>query len=173
MTANSEARPTLAPTPKQIDALIAEYAEAQSDALAAKAAAGVMQEKADHLKAGLVAMVEAHGQKYTEKSKRLEGIHNKATTTTATRVVTKPASVDEFRASLEIEELPDLMPKFFTTHVSYSLVNGPGEVMKTLSLPARLRAKLERLLGRCFEITTSAPSLKIEVPELEAARKTA
>jgi hypothetical protein len=151
-----------APTPAQADALIDDYAKVHSDAQAAATLAKMTAGVADEVKGRLVAMVEAHGFRHTEKSKRLKGLHNTATTTTATRVSVDDAAVETFRNYLAERELAEISGRFFVEHVSYSLVQGPQEVLKTLSLGKRIREKVASLLGLCFQIKTNAPSLKIE-----------
>jgi hypothetical protein len=162
MTAISEVAPAKAPTPAQVDALVSEYAKAQGEATAAATAAKVAQGLANEVKDRLVAMVELHGFRHTEKSKRLAGLHNTATTTTATRVSVDDAAVGAFRSYLEDHELAELSGRFFVEHVSYSLVEGPQEVLKRISVGKRIREKIASLLGLCFQIKTNAPSLKIE-----------
>src|ERR1039457_4211637 len=98
MTGNdTAAQPAIAPTPKQVDALIAEYAAAQSEAAALGATAKIFSDKAGEIKIRLTAMVEQWGERHTEKSRRLAGLNgNTATTTTATPTVIVPAAVDRF-----------------------------------------------------------------------------
>jgi hypothetical protein len=190
--------PALAPTPKQIDALILEHAAAQADLqsggaikkFAGESAADLevrlkawqttaseirtaASAVAEEVKGRLVAMVAAHGLKHAEKSMRLSGEHNRATVTRGTRVEMLAAGVDNFKANLDKSEIPGIAGKFFTEHVSYSLVAGPAEVLKTLELGARIRTKLTALIALCFEIKTNAPSLKIEAVAAEKPAKTA
>ena len=157
---------TKAPSPAQIDALITEYSEAQKSAMAMKTAYGVAQGKADTIKERLVEWVETFGRKVTEKSKRLEGVHNKAMTTTAVCTVTDPAAVDKLHEYLEKQDLVELEGKLFQRHVSYTLVAAPREVLAKVSLASRIRARLTALVDHCFKTTTKAPSLKIEVAEV-------
>jgi hypothetical protein len=117
---------------------------------------------ADEIKAELVTLVETFGFRHTEKSKRLAGDHSHATTTTATRVSIDDAAVETFRSYLADRELTEISGRFFVEHVSYSLVEGPQEVLKTLSLGKKIRDKVASLLGLCFQIKTNAPSLKVE-----------
>jgi hypothetical protein len=154
--------PSSAPTPQQIDALIERFATAKREADSLLAVARLKSEASDTIKAELVAMVETYGARHTEKSKRLKGAHNTATTTKATRVSIDPAAVETFRAWLQERELAEISGRFFVEQVTYSLVEGPQEVLKTLSLAKRIREKVESLLGLCFKINTNAPSLKIE-----------
>jgi hypothetical protein len=175
------------PTPKQVDALILEHAAAQAALLtggsvkrlpgetaaaldvrlkiwqtdAAEYQAGAAA-KAGEVKTRLLAMVAEHGLRHAEKSMRLTGEHNRATVTTGTRVETVAAGVDAFKAGLERSKVPGIADLFFTPHVSYSLVAGPADVLKTLTLGTRLRTKLTALVALCFEIRTNAPSLKID-----------
>jgi hypothetical protein len=163
-----------APSREAVDALVLEYEAAQTayvEASGASTAAAIAQAE---VKARLVLMVETHGFRHTEKSKRLVGLHNTATTTTGTRVSIDSAAVDALRSYLDTDPgVPSqLSTRFFTSSVSYSMVAGPGEVLKTLTLGKRLRTKITSLLGLCFQVKTNAPSLKIETvtPEKPAAR---
>lgn len=156
-----------APTPKQIDRLIAEYAAAQSEAAGHAAVAKTSSEAAGEIKLRLTAIVEKFGSRHTEKSKRLAGLHNTATTTTATRVTIDDAAVEKLRGYLATTESPELVEEFFVPHTSYSLVSGPDEKLKSLTMGARLRTKITGLLKNCFEIKTQNPSLKVELAELK------
>lgn len=153
---------TKVPTPAQVDALVKRYADAKADADAAKAAADVLKESADKVKAELVAMVESFGRPHAQSSKRLAGQHNTATTTIGKRTVIDDDAVEIFRDYLDKQDLTEISGRFFVAHTSYSLVDGPQEVLKTLSLGARVRTKIAALLGLCFQIKVNAPSLKIE-----------
>jgi hypothetical protein len=164
---NEELKP---PAPAEIDAMIAEYAEAQRVATAARTASSVMQEAADKVKVRLVEMVETYGRRHTEKSKRLEGNHHKATTTTATCVVTDPVAIDELHGYLTKKDLVELEGKLFVKQVTYSLVASPDEVLRSVSLATRIRAKVTSLVKGCFKITTRAPSLKVDVAEVEKGK---
>jgi hypothetical protein len=158
-----QAVPALVPTPKAIDKLANEYAEAQ--AIVTKHETELKAEKAtaDEIKGRLIAMVQAFGGKHAEKSLRLAGLHSTNTVTIGTQVSVDPVAVEEFRGYLNKQEIPDLSSRFFTEHVTYSLVNGPTDVLAKLDLPARIRTKMSALLGLCFKITTKNPSLKVEI----------
>lgn len=157
------------PTPKEIDKLIAEYAAALSVAEADAAGAKKSSDAAGEIEVRLTAMVEKWGGRHTEKSKRLAGVHNTATTTTATRVSIDDAAVEKLRGYLGTSETPELAEEFFVAHTSYSLVRGPTEKLKTLTMGARLRTKITGMLGLCFQIKTNTPSLKVGLAELEKA----
>ncbi len=167
MTAGNGEQGT-APTPRQIDELIAEYAAAQSKAAALGAVAKISNDAAGEIKVRLTAMVEQWGGRHTEKSKRLVGVHNTATTTTATRVSIDDAAVSDFWDFAVKSDIPDLASRFFVAHTSYSLVSGPDELLKTMTMGARIRTKITAMLKGCFQIKTSAPSLKVECAEQAA-----
>jgi hypothetical protein len=162
ITLPTEAEPQLAPTPKAIDALVLEYQVAQKKFLASAAIAKVDSDAMDEVKGRLTAMVQQFGFRHTEKSKRLVGLHSKATTTTGTTTTIDPAAVENFRSYLDQQEIPELSSRFFVAHTTYSLVEGPSEVLQTLTLGKRIREKISSLLGLCFNVKTKAPSLKIE-----------
>jgi hypothetical protein len=169
ISTRAELAPEAAPTPKAIDELIAEYADAKSKVDAAAAAAKITSDAAGEIKDRLTAMVEKWGARHTEKSKRLAGQHNTATTTTATRVSIVDEAVEKMRGYLASSKTPELAGEFFEAHTSYSLVSGPAEKLKTLTMGVRLRRKVTEMLQACFEIKTNAPSLKVELAELKPA----
>jgi hypothetical protein len=156
------------PTPRQIDALIAQYAEAQKQAQALGATALLVNRAVGEKKDALTALVEKWGARHTEKSKRLEGHHNTATTTTASKSTIDDAAVEKLRVYLGTTETPELAGEFFVAHTSYSLVSGPDEKLKTLTMATRLRTKVTGLIKDCFKIKTGAPSLKVELAELKS-----
>lgn len=151
------------PRAQWIDAKIAEYQELKEKADVAGAAAKLAADAAGVVKAELTELVEKFGARHTEKSKKLAGVHNTATTTTATRVTIDAERVEELRVWLDKESLPDVAQRFFVEQKTYSLVEGPAEVLKTLTLGRRIQTKITAMLGLCFAIKTNAPSLKVEV----------
>lgn len=161
MTAKLETVPK-APTPAQVDALVKKYSDAKENSDAAKAAASVMSAVTEEAKAELVMVVESFGFRHTEKSKRLNGLHSIATTTTGTRTTIDDAAVETFREYLAKKELVELSGRFFVAHTTYSLVEGPSQVLMTLSLGKKMREKIDSLIHLCFKIMTNAPSLKVE-----------
>ncbi len=169
MASGIEPTPPKAPTPKQVDELIAEFAAAQSNARMMAAVAATAADTAGDIKVRLTAMVEQWGGRHTEKSKRLTGLHNTATTTTATKVSIDDAAVEKLRGYLSTTEMPELAEQFFVAHTSYSLVSGPDEKLKSLTMGARLRTKLTGMIKSCFSIKTNTPSLKVELAELKPA----
>jgi hypothetical protein len=161
-----------APTPKEIDALVRDYAEAQA---AVQAAARVMKTASvaqDQIKARLTLLVESFGLRHTEKSKRLTGLHNFATTTTGTRVSIDQTAVTSFKTYLDSSQRPELVDRFFSAHTSYSLVEGPADVLRTLDLGKRATTRIASLVGLCFKILTNAPSLKIDLVVPDKGTKT-
>lgn len=167
MADNIETAPETAPAPKQIDKLIAQYAEALLEAASTGQAAKVSSDAAGAIKIRLTEMVEKWGRRHTEKSKRLEGHHNTATTTTSTKTSIDDAAVEKLRVYLGTTETPELAEEFFLAHTSYSLVSGPDEKLKTLTMGGRLRTKITGMLKGCFKIKPNTPSLKVELAELK------
>jgi hypothetical protein len=189
MTGNDTAQQTLAiaPTLKQIDALILEHAAAQAELLSGGAIKQLPGEsaaelevrlkawqktaaetraaataKADEVKERLVATIKAYGVKHAEKSMRLSGEHNRATGTWGTRVETVTAGVSNLKEALGKSKIPGISEMFFTEHITYQLVASPAEVLKTIKLTQRMREKINSLIALCFEVKTNAPSLKVE-----------
>jgi hypothetical protein len=154
--------PQAPPTPHEVDMLVREYAAAAAAVAFAMGMLKIANEAQSEIKIRLVDQVEAFGQRHTEKSKRLTGIHSTATTTTGTRLSTDSAAVETFKEYLQKSEVPNLFGRFFSAHTTYSLVDGPGDVAKTLDLGSRMRTKIAQLTALCFRVTTNAPSLKVE-----------
>lgn len=155
-----------APTPKQIDTLIAEYAAAQSKAAALGTVAKMASEDAGVLKARLTEMVETFGGRHTEKSKRLAGLHNEAMTTTATPTVIVPAAVDSFLVFLRAKAMARLLGFFFKREIVYSLVAAPAEVLRNLKLSDKVRETVTPMVASCFEVKKNAPSLKVKCADV-------
>jgi hypothetical protein len=170
-TLAAELTAAVAPTPKEVDKLIVEYAAAQKVMLSAQTVSSVAAGAANKLKAQLTVMVETYGVRHTECSKRLEGIHGRATTTTGKTLSTDSTAVDTFKTYLDSSHMPDLVERFFTTHTSYSLVAAPDDVLKTLSLGTRIRDKMTSLLALCNKVGLRSPSLKVEYVEPTAPAK--
>ena len=72
------------------------------------------------------------------------------------------AAVTAFKAYLDKTYEPDLVARFFSAHVSYSLVDGPADVLRTMDLGKRAAAKIASMVALCFNISTKSPSLKVE-----------
>lgn len=158
---------TKAPSAKQIDKMIKEYATMQTAILAQKAVVATLQEQSDGRKQELLDLIEKHGFSHTEKSKRIKGVHHMATATTATLVQVDDEACDKFRTFLTEKVDPKLTDRFFSQRVTYQLVGGPGEVLRSLELPARIRVKMMALVQACVRVTTKDPSLKVDVAELQ------
>lgn len=159
-----------APTAARVDALVRKYSEAQAVAKGYAEEMRAANEKAEAIKAELVELVQAHGRRHTEKSKVLLGVHSRAMVTVGTRIVLDPEAVETFRGYLIEKEMTELAGRFFSTHVSYQLVDGPQEVLGTLKLGARIRNKMKSLLGLCWQVKTNAPSLKVELTAAEPVK---
>ena len=162
---------TIAPTPKQIDKLITEYATARKTAAAEKAVAKLSSDAAGVIEERLTAMVEEWGTRNTEKSKRLLGLNgNTATTTTATPTVIVPGAVDRFLVFLRAKAMAKLLGHFFQRQVVYSMVAAPAAVLRDLKLSDELRETLTPMVAMCFEVKKNAPGLKVDCPELDAKK---
>lgn len=153
------------PKPQAIDDLIFRYSVLKT----AVDAASVVKTKAEAdmgvLKAEVIALVQSFGAKHAEKSKRLKGLRNTATITTGTKTTLLDAFVEKFRQYLLKLATPDVYKMFFTAITTYQLVASPAEVLKSLNVPAKVRTRLKVLLAQCFEVTSNAPSLKVDVAE--------
>jgi hypothetical protein len=161
-----------APTAAEIDALVREYAASAAAVAFATGMLGTANKAQSEIKGRLIALVEAFGQRHTEKSKRLTGAHSIATSTTGTRLSTDPVAIANFKQYLESAETPGLLDRFFSAHTTYSLVDGPADVLRTLDLGKRAAAKIASLVSLCFKVSTNAPSLKVETFEAVKPEKT-
>jgi hypothetical protein len=153
---------TVAPTPAEIDALVREYAAAAAAVAFATGMLGTANKAQAEIKARLIALVESFGFRHTEKSKRLLGAHSTATVTIGTRISVDSEAVTTFKAYLDSSDMPNLSERFFSQHISYSLVDGPADVLRTLDLGKRVAKKIASMVGLCFKVSTNAPSLKVE-----------
>lgn len=156
-----------APTAAQIDALVREYAAAAAAVAFATGMLGTANKAQAEIKGRLISLVESFGLRHTEKSKRLLGAHSIATTTTGTMLSIDTTAVNAFKAYLDSSDVPQLTERFFSAHTSYSLVDGPADVLRTLDLGKRMATKIASMVGLCFKVSTKSPSLKVEsiVPE--------
>lgn len=159
----------VAPTPQQVDELIAECAAARKTAAAEKAVAKLSSAAADAIDDKLTAMVEQWGGRHTEKSKRLAGLDgNTATTTTATPTVIVPEAVDKLFVFLKVKAMARYLGHFFHRQITYSIVAAPAEVLEKLKLSDTIRETLTPLVAMCFKVTKNAPGLKVNYTEKAA-----
>jgi hypothetical protein len=157
---------TLPPTPEEIDAQILFFQNAQACYRTAKETmdAGAKQ---------LVAMVDAHGSRpaHAEQSIRLAGRRNVVTVTRGTTVRVHEPAVAELEGYLG-DLGGQIFTRLFARQTTHRLVEGARDLLKTLSLPRRTEEKVLSLFGRCVDITTKAPAVKIDVVQPEKpARK--
>jgi hypothetical protein len=173
MNAEAEIVPEVkAPTPTEIDALVREYTASAAAVAFASGMLSTANKAQGEIKLRLIALVENFGFRHTEKSKRLLGAHSTSTVTVGTFFSVDAAAVTNFKSYLDTSEMPALTERFFSTSVSYSLVDGPEEVLRTLDLGKRAKAKIDSLLHLCFKIGTKAPSLKVESVTPEKPERT-
>lgn len=156
-----------APAPRQIDALIEAYASLQSALLEQRAVQRELQEQCDERKAELLELIEAYGVEHTGKSRRLQGLHHSAMATVGTLVQVDDQACESFRGYLEKTLPGGIAERFFSRHVTYQIVKGPDEVLRSLELPARVRNKVSELVRACFRVTAKAPSLRVDLADIE------
>jgi hypothetical protein len=161
-----------APTPSQIDALVREYSGSAAAVAFASGMLSTANKAQGEIKVRLIAMVESFGFRHTEKSKRLLGAHSTATTTTGTFLSVDAEAVTAFRTYLDSCDMPNLSERFFSAHTSYSLVDGPADVLRTMDLGKRVATKISSMVALCFKVSTKAPTLKIEVVTPEKPERT-
>lgn len=156
----------LPPTPDEIDAEIAFYQHAVECVKAA-------EKIADHCKANLVLLADTYGKQpgKAEQSLRLAGRRNAVTITRGTTITVNEPAIDDLKKYLGDlgMQIFGLLFKEQTKHV---LVEGARELLKKLSLPRRTEEKVLSLFGRCFDVKSKAPAVKVEVIKPEKpARK--
>lgn len=157
------------PTAREIDALLESYSALQDMAKSAAETARAYQANADRAKASIVEMVEAFGEQHSAKSKKLRGDRHSAMTTIGTVVSTVPDAVEKLRLYVsnvsigEGESVELMSQRLFSQRVSYQLVDAPSDVLASVKLPGRVRARVKGLIEACFRISTKAPSLKVEL----------
>jgi hypothetical protein len=162
---------TVAPTPAQIDAAVREYAASAAAVAFATGMLDTANKAQREIKARLISMCESFGFRHTEKSKRLLGAHSIVTTTIGTMLSVNGTAVTELKNYLDASDVPQLTERFFSAHTSYSLVDGPADVLRTLDLGKRMATKIASLVGLCWNVTTKAPSLKVESIAAEKPEK--
>lgn len=158
------------PKPQAIDDLIFRYSVVKAALDVVDEAKKKAQADVDVVKAEVVALVQSFGVKHTEASTKLTGVRNTATITAGRTTSVVAASVEKFRVFLASLQLPVVYKRFFTETTTYQLVASPAEVLNSLDVPPATHRKLKGLLALCFEVTSKAPSLKVDVHETAAAK---
>ncbi len=150
----------LPPTVAEIDFMIQNYETIKTTYEVAKA-------ELDRARDHMILMVEKFGHRppHAEQSKRLHGTRNTATATTGTSVVVNESAVYDLQ--LYLVDLPAIFSRLFNRQTKHTLVEGAHDVLKEIELPRRKHEKILSLFGRCIEIKTKAPSLKIEIVKAE------
>ena len=158
----------LPPTPEEIDQAILDFESAQRLQKAAK-------ETFDQVRDRLVFLADSFGHRpaHAEQSLRLLGKRNTVTVTRGTTVSVDESAVLDFELFLSNAGLyTGLFPKFFARQIKHSLIEGAKDVLKTITLPRRTEEKIASLFGRCVDLKTKAPTVKVDTitPE-KPARK--
>jgi hypothetical protein len=163
LTRHPDAMP---PSPEEIDGLVADYEYAQKIATGAK-------EDLDAAKERLIFFADNFGHRpaHAEQSIRLSGRHNTVTVTRGTTVTVNDRAVDDLQVFLSHNSLMSILPRLFGRQTKWVLIDGARDVLKTVSLPQRFENKLLSLFGRCIDVKTKSPSVKIEVIKPEKPAK--
>lgn len=153
-------------SPEQVDALIAEYRNAQE--ICREADAVLLDAKMR-----LILAVDNFGQvpPHAEQSRRLEGRHNLATVTRSNVTTVNEDAVRRFQAFLAEAGYHDLFPRFFVPQTKHVLVEGARDVLKSLTLPRRVEEKIASLWGKAFDVKAKSPALKVEIVKPEKPAK--
>jgi hypothetical protein len=159
----------LAPTPDEIDAEIAFYENAQECLKTAKATA-------DKYRDNLVSLADRFGSRpaHAEQSLRLAGRRNTLTVTRGTTVTVNEAAVadlEQYLGNLMVGSTT-IFDRLFARSTTHKLLEGARELLKKLDLGRRTEEKTLSLFGRCIDLKTKSPSVKVEVIQPEKpARK--
>lgn len=159
-------------TPDEIDAEIAFYQNALACAKQA-------QEVATKYRDRLVELTDRHGTRppHAEQSVRLAGRRNTVTVTRGTTVTINDAAVEDLKQYVDGVIVGDqpIFARLFASQIKYTLVEGARDLLKKLQLPRRTEEKTLSLFGRCIDLKTKAPTVKVEIiqPEKPAGKKSA
>jgi hypothetical protein len=155
----------LPPTPDEIDAEIAFYNNAQ-------ACLKTAQQTADDYKQRLIFLADSFGKTpaHAEQSIRLAGRRNTVTVTRGTTVTVNEPAVADLKTYLG-DFNNGLFPRLFAVTTKHTLVEGARDLLKKLSLPRRTEEKVLSLFGKCIDIKSKSPSVKVEVIKPEKPAK--
>lgn len=151
----------LPPTPDEIDAEIAFYQ-------AALACAKQAQEDANKYRDRLVQLADSFGKRpaHAEQSLRLAGRRNTVTVTRGTTVTINEPAVADLERYLG-ETGAQIFDQLFAKQVKHTLIEGARDLLKKITLPRRIEEKVLSLFGRCIDLKTKAPTVKVEVIQPE------
>ena len=131
---------------------------------AMRAAAKDLNDKADKLKAQILANVERHGfvPSNAEKSRRVEAREFIATVTIGTGLDVDDSKAFDLELLLSRARCSKLFSALFTRRVEYSLAKTAKETMQTAPWPKKYREQIQQLYTACFTPKTIAPKLEVE-----------
>jgi hypothetical protein len=152
------------PSPEQIDGHIADYEAAKAEAEKAK-------ERVQDAKKIIVFLADNFGHRAqgAEQSVRLAGVRNAALVTRGSTVVIDEAALLELK--LAVDPLPGIFELLFAAQTTHKLLKGARTALLSLCIPKRKHEKLLSLFGKCFDVKTNEPSLKVEVIKPEKPAK--
>jgi hypothetical protein len=164
-----DANAALPPTPDEIDSAILFYKNAKACFAAAKKTMEAEQET-------LVKLVDKYGHRPAgaEQSIRMAGRRNTVTITRGTTVTVDEQAVevlDNYLGPLLIGA-SRIFDRLFAKQTTHKLLKGASEFLKEVDFPQRTEEKILSLFGRCIDVKTNAPSVKVKVIKAEKpARK--
>jgi hypothetical protein len=122
------------------------------------------KDKADKVKAIILATVEQHGfvPNNAEKSRRVEARKYVATVTTGTAVEISDEKVTALELLLSQARCPKMFSALFDRRVDYSLAKTAAVAIKTTLWPKRFAEDIRSLYATCFQPKTKTPSLDVE-----------
>lgn len=152
------------PSAEQIDGYIAQYEYAKKASDEAKAALDIEKDKlvflADHF---------GHPAPGADQSIRLAGLRNAARITRGSSVVIDEPAVLELQKATK--SLPALFACLFSSQTTHKLLKDARKALLAVQVPQRRHEKLLAMFGKCFDVKTNAPSVKVEVIKPEKVAK--
>lgn len=144
------------PTPDQLDKLAALYNAAKEDQAQANKVFAYIENEC-------VGLVKKHGTvpPNAEKSRRLSGTLSEFTVTKSDKLSLVQERIKDLKDALAADGFGEFFSNLFVEVTKFEMVKGASEAFKADSLPKRLADKTIRLWGRCIDVTSKKPSLKV------------
>jgi hypothetical protein len=144
------------PTPDQLDKLAALYTAAKVDQAKANSVFAYIESQC-------VGLVQKHGaaSPNAEKSRRLDGTLSEFMVTKSDTLTVIQDRVKDLKDALAADGHPSFFDKLFVESTKYEFVKGAADAFKGDSLPKRLTEKVLKLWGRCIDVKSKKPSLKV------------
>lgn len=144
------------PTADQLDKLATLYSAAKADQAAANKVFA-------YIESGCISLVQKHGaaSPNAEKSRRLDGTLSEFMVTKSDTLTVIQDRVKDLKDALAADGHPAFFDKLFVESTKFEFVKGAADAFKGDSLPKRLTEKVLKLWGRCIDVKSKKPSLKV------------